>query len=296
MNYYKHHIGDYDSHTAHLTLVEDAIYHRLLALYYRTEKPLPVDIAKVCRLIRVAADSERETVKSVLHEFFGLADDGWHHGRCDAEIAKANALADKSREVGKTGGRPKKSETPEVLKNNPPGFETETPGVSEIRAAETLPTTPHPTTHYPLEEGASASPPPTPRGSRLQPDFEPDMEIKTALIAERPDLDYSRVIEGFRDYWLSQPGAKGVKLDWNRTFRKWWREQRAQTGPKAAKFDSGHAPTSFSDTPWRLRLKGYHESNFWLPSFGPKPGEPGCEVPKKFLDEFSSLNRLKGAA
>jgi hypothetical protein len=145
-------------------------------------------------------------------------------------------------------------------------------------------------------EGASASPPPTPRGSRLQPDFEPDMEIKTALIAERPDLDYSRVIEGFRDYWLSQPGAKGVKLDWNRTFRKWWREQRAQTGPKAAKFDSGHAPTSFSDTPWRLRLKGYHESNFWLPSFGPKPGEPGCEVPKKFLDEFSSLNRLKGAA
>ena len=40
MNYYPFHIGDYASHTRHLTLMEDLAYRRLLDLYYLHERPL----------------------------------------------------------------------------------------------------------------------------------------------------------------------------------------------------------------------------------------------------------------
>jgi hypothetical protein len=34
----------------------------------------------------------------------------------------------------------------------------------------------------------------------------------------------------FRDYWIAQPGQRGVKLDWNATFRNWVRSARPQRG------------------------------------------------------------------
>lgn len=88
MNYYEHHIGDYDSATAHLSLLEDAVYRRLICLYYRTEAPLAADVKAVCRLVRATSKAERDTVADVLAEFFELRTDGWHNDRCDAEIAR----------------------------------------------------------------------------------------------------------------------------------------------------------------------------------------------------------------
>lgn len=91
MNYFPHHIGDYDSHTSHLSWLEDAAYRRLLCLYYRTEKPLPSDHAQCCRLVRAGSRQERQAVAQVLGEFFDLREDGWHSERCDREIAKAQS-------------------------------------------------------------------------------------------------------------------------------------------------------------------------------------------------------------
>lgn len=88
MNYYEHHIGDYDSATAHLSLLEDAVYRRLISRYYRTEFPLPAEPKAVCRLVRARSKLERDTVADVLQEFFELRADGWHNSRCDAEIAR----------------------------------------------------------------------------------------------------------------------------------------------------------------------------------------------------------------
>jgi uncharacterized protein YdaU (DUF1376 family) len=88
MNYYEHHIGDYDSATAHLSLVEDGVYRRLICICYRTEAPLPADLKAVCRLARAASKPERDAVQQVLSEFFQLEEDGWHNARCDADIAR----------------------------------------------------------------------------------------------------------------------------------------------------------------------------------------------------------------
>jgi len=88
MNYIEFHIGDYAEATAHLTFVEDAAYLRMLRKYYSTEKPLPADLKAVQRLVSARTKEEREAVETVLNEFFTLQDDGWHNGRCDAEIAR----------------------------------------------------------------------------------------------------------------------------------------------------------------------------------------------------------------
>lgn len=88
MNYYEHHIGDYAEATSHLTFNEDAAYSRLIRKYYASEKPLPVELKAVQRLIGARTKEEKEAVETILDEFFFLADDGWHNTRCDEEIAR----------------------------------------------------------------------------------------------------------------------------------------------------------------------------------------------------------------
>lgn len=99
MNFYKHHIGDYDQATRHLSFVEDAAYSRLIRKYYAEERPLPAEIKQVQRLIGARTRDEKEAVETVLNEFFTLEDDGWHNKRCDEEIAQANKQAETNRRI-----------------------------------------------------------------------------------------------------------------------------------------------------------------------------------------------------
>lgn len=86
MNYYEHHIGDYDKNTSHLTACEDGIYSRLIRRYYDKEQPLPADVEQVKRLVRARDKQERKAVDDILAEFFELRTDGWHHKVCDAVL------------------------------------------------------------------------------------------------------------------------------------------------------------------------------------------------------------------
>ncbi|KGG83025.1 hypothetical protein P245_25675 [Comamonas thiooxydans] len=98
MNYYPFHIGDYLSATRHLSWEEDAAYRRLLDTYYITEKPLPVELRAVCRLVLATTESQREAVEVVLQEFFELTEAGWINRRADAEIATMLDKQEKQRE------------------------------------------------------------------------------------------------------------------------------------------------------------------------------------------------------
>jgi uncharacterized protein YdaU (DUF1376 family) len=107
MNFYQFHIGDFNLHTAHLTLEEEAVYRRLLDYYYDTESPIPEETQLVIRRLRLG--SYKETVALILNEFFILEPDGWHNLRADIEISEYNKKAERARENGKKGGRPKKN-------------------------------------------------------------------------------------------------------------------------------------------------------------------------------------------
>lgn len=86
MNYYPFHVGDYMTHTAHLSPLEDLAYRRLLDLYYISETCLPPDAAACARKIRMR-DSLAE-VQQVLSEFFTETPEGWRSQRCDEEIER----------------------------------------------------------------------------------------------------------------------------------------------------------------------------------------------------------------
>ena len=88
MNYYSHHIGDFNNATRHLTRVERALYRDAIELYYDTESVLTKDFDKLSRRLLVVSDDEKVMLKSILNEFFNETDDGYSHDRCDAEIAK----------------------------------------------------------------------------------------------------------------------------------------------------------------------------------------------------------------
>lgn len=97
MNYYEHHLGDYMRDTAHLSLLEDGAYRRLLDAYYVREKPLPLDLRECCKLARASSKAERDAVAYVLREFFTLGDDGYRQGRADKEIGRFRAKSEKAR-------------------------------------------------------------------------------------------------------------------------------------------------------------------------------------------------------
>lgn len=95
MNFFSFHIGDYTSHTAHLSHLEDLAYRRLLDLYYRQERPISTDIEEVARLIRMK--DQAIEIEVVLREFFVLEAEGWRNFRADAEIERANEKRAKAR-------------------------------------------------------------------------------------------------------------------------------------------------------------------------------------------------------
>ena len=114
MIWYKFHLGDYITHTTHLSDAEDLAYRRLLDLYYMSEAPIPLDTAFVARKIRLDLD----ITESVLVEFFDKTEEGYRNARCDAEISKYQHQVETNRSLGKRGGRPKKTESVTESKPN----------------------------------------------------------------------------------------------------------------------------------------------------------------------------------
>jgi uncharacterized protein YdaU (DUF1376 family) len=99
MHYYQFNIGDYVSHTRHLSPIEDIAYRRLLDAYYLSERPLNSGLAVVARQIGLR---EHETeVHSVLQEFFKLTEDGWVNARADKEIAHFKGKIEQASKAGR---------------------------------------------------------------------------------------------------------------------------------------------------------------------------------------------------
>ena len=244
MNYFELHVGDYDAATAHLSMLEDAAYGRMLRIYYRTEKPLPADVRQVCRLARAQSKAERDAVQAVLDEFFVLAEDGWRQQRADAELARYQD-GEPEREQRKTNEEtrlkrhreeraalfkaindagmhapwntkieelrriaapflPPPATAPETKTEMPPATAPATPATATHGNVPPLPTTPYP---VPKEEI------PTPTGS-------PARKRASARAMAADDLVVQGVDRQHADDWLAVRKAKGTPLThtaWDQT-------------------------------------------------------------------------------
>jgi uncharacterized protein YdaU (DUF1376 family) len=103
MHYFQFNIGDYASHTRHLTLMEDLAYRRMLDAYYLREEPLPDCPIQIARLIGMR-DCLPE-VEQVLADFFVLTSDGWINERASREILHFRDKSTKASNAGKASAQ-----------------------------------------------------------------------------------------------------------------------------------------------------------------------------------------------
>jgi uncharacterized protein YdaU (DUF1376 family) len=208
MHYYKFNIADYRKDTGHLTTIEHGIYRQLIDWQYLDEQPIPLETQVVMRRLRLGSEHETSLL-NVLSDFFAKGDEGYSQTRIRLEINEYHGQADKNRTNGKLGGRPKKTQS--VIAGNPDESQNN-PNHKPLT-----------TNHKLLTKYKTAT-----RGARLPSNWKPDSELAEWSKTERPDLDLRKVFAEFTDYWNAVAGGKGVKLDWNATWRNWVRSQKVE--------------------------------------------------------------------
>lgn len=98
MNFYQHHIGDFNNATRHLSRLERSIYRDMLEVYYDSENPLMLDFDKLARRCLVN-ECDMQAMQGILDEFFVKEIDGYHNLRADREIESYQRMS----EGGKRG-------------------------------------------------------------------------------------------------------------------------------------------------------------------------------------------------
>lgn len=64
------------------------------------------------------------------------------------------------------------------------------------------------------------------RATRLSADWTPSDKLQAWAKGERPELDHTKELAAFCDYWKAKAGRDGLKLDWDATYRNWIRNAR----------------------------------------------------------------------
>ena len=211
MHYYQFHIGDYRSATAHLTNEEDLAYRRLLDWYYDNETPISLaDTDRISRRLRV----DVVVMERVLLDMFCIDVDGnYRNTRADVELANYQERLKQASNAGKASAK-RRLNARSTPVQQPSNDSTADVQLTNNHEPETI-------NHKPSKERTAT------RGARLPIDWKPNAELVAWSKTERPDLDLRKVFEEFKDYWSSVPGSKGVKLDWDATWRNWVRKQTA---------------------------------------------------------------------
>lgn len=69
------------------------------------------------------------------------------------------------------------------------------------------------------------------KATRLPSDWWPDDELRAFAVNELGSNGAARrETQQFVDYWIAEPGAKGCKLDWPATYRRWIRTAAQRQG------------------------------------------------------------------
>ena len=269
--------GDYLGDTMHLSLEEHGAYCKLLMITWQNGcRPLPDDDARIARMLGCTKERWAGKLRPVVAAFFDLADGTWVHHRLFAEWEASQHRSAVARCNGRKGGRRRKvADTPaedmqsfanrgNFFKNVPRDAGGDLPQVTDPKPLISLETekpqvsvgetgritdskAPHP--HIDVSKDTSDSttrPSGDKRGSRLPPDWQPGGDFDEWLETSFPEAGHPRLrkavrndlLDEFRDYWIAQPGQRGVKLDWTATYRNRIRDL-------APRFARGAPPTLF---------------------------------------------------
>jgi uncharacterized protein YdaU (DUF1376 family) len=202
MHFYQFHIGDYKSHTHHLSLIEDLAFRRLLDHYYLHEAPIKQrDIARQIGM----RDNEQE-VLTVLNEFFVSTEQGFINPRADEEISKYRKFS----EDGKKGAAKRWHKDSNGEANSPPN-------ATPIATNNQEPIT---NNHKPIKERATSVACPHDVSPQVWQDWLQLRKSKKASVtetvvkgarAEAGKLNWT--LDQFLIEWCTR-GSQGLKAEW----------------------------------------------------------------------------------
>ena len=204
--------GDYWRDTNHLSDAEHVSYLKLISHYW-THGSLPDDDARLARIAGRSMD-EWMGMKPMLQAFFKH---NWTHSRIDRELVRQRSVSEANSQRARKAasvrwGSMLQASVEQSLTN---ANQSQNQNHNKILESESK----------------KESVPRSSRGSRLPADWFP--EVGELELAKQLGVSLQGELDKFRDYWISQPGQKGVKVDWAATWRNWIR--RVAENPKAKK-------------------------------------------------------------
>lgn len=218
----------YLADTTHLTTEEHGAYLLLLAAMWRRNGSVPDCDKDNARILGMTPAKWRKIKARLMDTISGFsAKDGViTQEKLQKTWESTQEKIDKNRANGAKGGRPKSRENKDLGKAN---------GSVSVNQTESIP---EPNPEPEVKREAKASPKkPDSRGSRLSEDWAlPKAWGEWAVDEGMDDLSVRREAERFRDYWVSVSGQRGVKANWQATWRNWVRKHLDEK-PKAKRFE-----------------------------------------------------------
>jgi uncharacterized protein YdaU (DUF1376 family) len=222
MHYYKRNLGDYAKKAGRLTMLQHGAYTLLIDSCY--DREIFPTIEQALEWTWASTEAEVDAVKFVLSRFFTLDKDGCYvQDRILAELLHYHKNADTNKRIADEREAKRRG-------NN----------TKRVQDVDEPPPNQEPLTinHKPIKDNK--------RGSRLAKDLIFPEEWFLFCKQERPDLEPLMTFNKFQDYWISQAGQKGVKLDWFATWRNWVRNTKAV---KPNPYDVGRLTVARSNEP-----------------------------------------------
>jgi uncharacterized protein YdaU (DUF1376 family) len=206
--------GDYWRDTTHLSDAEHVSYLRLISHYWQ-HGCLPQEDSRLAR-IAGRSDVEWADMKPMLQAFFKQC---WTHARIDRELQKQKSLHDTNVDRAKKAAATRWNRN--QIDNEISEVATDAPSITQAYSEQcsTNAIHSHNHIHNHINKSVEKNIRSQARGTRLEPEWFPSEH-----------LDEKLELEKFRDYWIAQPGQKGVKTDWDATWRNWVR-RAAEGGP-----------------------------------------------------------------
>lgn len=262
--YYKAYPRDFFEGTIGMAFDLKAAYRLVLDLIYMQGGKLPDDAKYIAGHLGCSVRAWNGYRQALLDMSKICADLGIiSNFRADKELVALTSFQDKQRENAR---QPRKNNTLALAMAEP----TDKPKASHTE----------PDTERKKRETIVS---PKERGSRLSPDWQlpPDWSAwATSEGLNNPQADGDK----FRDYWIGAAGAKGVKLDWQATWRNWVRKAVADqaTRPKAihpthGEYRDGPMPDpkegdeKISPSGRRLKYSGWQHQWFYAEDWKPEP-------------------------
>lgn len=210
--FYKMDPAAWDFGTTDLTLEQEAAYLRIINAIHKHDQPVPDNDRVLAGLFRCSTRKARSLLNALIEAGKVRIDgDKIVNDKAISDLVHRGFVSSSRAESGAKGGRTRAANAANALKTNDQSQANASSRIEENREEK--------------KEEAKASSKKDVRGSRLSADWRlPKAWGEWAVSEGLPEADTRQEGERFCDYWAGVSGAKGVKLDWQGTWRNWVRK------------------------------------------------------------------------